>query len=85
LAGALSWSEFGYVASRSDPAALNEPQSVAADGAGHVFVVNTFGNDANLYSWNGSAYVFDPAFLFVWPLFCVLLGVALFVLWLIKP
>jgi DNA-binding beta-propeller fold protein YncE len=64
LGGAPTWSEFGFTPSRSDAAALNEPQGVAADGAGNVFVVNTFANDVQLYRWNAgtNTYDFDSTF-----------------------
>ena len=64
LGGSPTWSEFGFIASRADPAALNEPQGVADDAAGNVYVVNTFGNDVQLYRWNpgSGTYVYDPAF-----------------------
>ena len=56
------WTDFGYTASRSDAAALNEPQGVAADAAGNAFVVNTFANDVQLYRWSAGAYAYDAGF-----------------------
>ena len=62
LAGTPTWSELGYTASRSDFAALNEPQGVATDASGNVFVVNTFANDVNLYRYSAGSYSFDSSF-----------------------
>jgi len=64
LTGTPTWSEFGFIANRADPAALNEPQGLAVDASGNVYVVNTFGNDVNLYRWNAatSTYTYDPMF-----------------------
>src|SRR5262245_56039565 len=40
-----TWQEFGYIANRSQPDALNEPQAVAVDSTGNAYVVDTFGNE----------------------------------------
>ena len=59
-----NWNEFGYVANRSLPEALNAPQAVAVDAGGNVFVVDTFGNEVQLYRWDAGAgtYTYDPYF-----------------------
>lgn len=59
-----SWQEFGFVADRTAAAALNEPQALAVDANGHVFVADTFNNEVKLYRWNsGSAsYAYDSNF-----------------------
>jgi len=62
LAGTPTWSEFGYLSDRSLPAALNEPQALAVDANGHVFVVNTFDNEVQLYRWDGASYTYDDSF-----------------------
>jgi len=64
VAGSPAWTELGFVADRSLPEALNEPQAVAVDGAGNVYVVDTFAGEVQLYRWNPgtSTYAYDPAF-----------------------
>jgi hypothetical protein len=59
-----TWHEFGFVSTRTLPEALNEPQAVAADAMGNAYVVDTFGNEVQLYRWDASssAYTYDPAF-----------------------
>lgn len=56
------WSEFGYVADRSLPEALSEPQAVAVDGSGNAYVLDTFNNEVQLFRWSGGAYSYDPVF-----------------------
>ena len=64
LADTPTWSEFGFTASRNDEVALNEPQAVSGDVAGNVYVVDTFGNEVQLYRWNASSgsYKYDSNF-----------------------
>jgi M6 family metalloprotease-like protein len=59
-----AWTEHGFVADRKAPEALNEPQAIAADGAGNAYVVDTFGNEVQLYRFDAATggYVLDPAF-----------------------
>lgn len=57
-----TWSEFGYLADRSLPGALNEPQALAADSSGNVYVVDTFSNEVQLFHWDGANYTYDPVF-----------------------
>lgn len=59
-----TWAEFGYVEDRSIPEALNEPQAVAVDPSGNAYVVDTFGNEIQLYRWSAEsgAYSHDPRF-----------------------
>lgn len=40
-AGTATWSDFGFVATASDPAALLAPQGLAVDAAGNVFVADS--------------------------------------------
>ena len=62
LTAAPDWDHFGFVVSRSAPEALNEPQGVAGDDDGNVYVVDTFGNEVQLFHWSGAQYVHDAAF-----------------------
>lgn len=64
LGATPTWSEFGYVAVRTLPEALNEPQAIAADSTGNAYVVDTFNNEVKLYRWDASAgiYSYDPTF-----------------------
>lgn len=62
LAGAVTWGELGWVASRSAPEALNEPQGVAVDAAGNVYVVDTLGGEVQLYRPGASGYTLEPSF-----------------------
>lgn len=59
-----TFQSFGYVANPVDPAALIDPQGLAVDSTGHVYVVDARRNQANLYTWSTSAstYILDPAF-----------------------
>lgn len=64
LAGTPSFQTFGYVTDVTQPAALLDPQGIAADGNGHVYVVDARRNQVNLYTWDATTgnYVYDPAF-----------------------
>lgn len=62
LAGTPTWHEFGYIANRALPEALNEPQALAVDANGNVFVVDTFDNEVQLYRWDGASYTYDSSF-----------------------
>lgn len=59
-----TWTEFGYVADPSLPEALNEPQGVTVDTGRNAYVVDTFGNEVQLYRWDAEAavYTYDPSF-----------------------
>ena len=58
------WKEDGFVDDRTVPEALHEPQGVAVDAAGNVYVVDTFGNEVQLYRFDAAtaSYTPDPAF-----------------------
>ncbi|MBP7112899.1 MAG: nitrite reductase, copper-containing [Nitrosomonas sp.] len=55
---------FGYVADPAQPEALVDPQGIAADSNGHVYVVDVRRNQVNLYTWNpvASDYELDINF-----------------------
>lgn len=59
-----SWSEAGFIATRTDPEALSEPQGIAVDSAGNAFVVDTLAGEVQLYRFNASTntFTYDPAF-----------------------
>src|SRR6185369_389611 len=59
-----SWSEAGFVAARTDPEALSEPQGIAVDSAGNAFVVDTLAGEVQLYRWNAasSTFTYDSTF-----------------------
>jgi DNA-binding beta-propeller fold protein YncE len=44
-----TWNEFGFVANRAAPEALNEPQGIAIDAAGHAYVIDTANGEVQLY------------------------------------
>ncbi|MBK6799529.1 MAG: NHL repeat-containing protein [Acidobacteria bacterium] len=60
----ISWQEFGYLADRSAPDALKEPQGVAVDSSNNVYVVDTYNNQVRLYRWNAtsSSFIYDATF-----------------------
>ena len=64
LSGTPVWNEFGYIADRTLPEALTFPQGVAVDSVGHAYVIDTFGNEVQLYRWDAAAstYTYEPAF-----------------------
>jgi M6 family metalloprotease-like protein len=64
LKGIPIWNELGYIVDRSQSQALNEPQGVAVDASGNVYIVDTFGNEVELYRWNSvtETYTYDANF-----------------------
>jgi sugar lactone lactonase YvrE len=62
LTRSYSFREFGYIADRNDAAALTDPQAIAVDGAGNVYVVNTLKGNVKCYSWSGSGYALSTTF-----------------------
>lgn len=64
LAPAPAFTEHGYLADRAAPAALKEPQAIAVDASGNVFVADTYNHQVKLYRWNTgtSTYVYDASF-----------------------
>ncbi len=62
LTGSYTFTEQGYLADRSDPNALTDPQAIAADAAGNVYVVNTLAGNVKLYTWNGGTYTISATF-----------------------
>lgn len=64
LAGTPTFQSFGHVADPAHADALIDPQGLAADGAGNVYVVDARRNQVNRYAWNGtnSTYQLDANF-----------------------
>jgi DNA-binding beta-propeller fold protein YncE len=62
LTGSYTFAEHGYFADRSNPAALTDPQGIAADADGNVYVVNTLVGEVKLYRPSGQSYALDPEF-----------------------
>ncbi|OED37788.1 hypothetical protein AB833_22435 [Chromatiales bacterium (ex Bugula neritina AB1)] len=64
LPAVAPWQEFGFVADRTLDNALNEPQAMAVDSTGNVFVLDTFNNEVKLYRWisSGQGYSLDLTF-----------------------
>ena len=64
LPGSPAWTYFGYVADSTLPQALVDPQGVAVDSAGNVYVVDTRQNEVQLFIWDAgtSNYVYAPGF-----------------------
>lgn len=58
------WTIIGEVSDRSAAAAMNEPQGVAVDGAGNIFVADTFNNQARLFRYDAGtdSYAIDTSF-----------------------
>lgn len=56
--------EHAFIADRSNAAALKEPQAIAVDGSGNVFIADTYNHQVKLYRWNGGTmtYTYDPSF-----------------------
>lgn len=59
-----AWTIIGEVADRASADALNEPQGIATDAAGNIFVADTFNNQARLYRYHPDAdtYSLDRSF-----------------------
>ena len=59
-----AWASFGFVASDSDPDALLEPQGIAVDADGNVFVADTFHGIVRMYAYDAAhdAYSLDGTF-----------------------
>jgi sugar lactone lactonase YvrE len=59
-----TWSDFGFVANRTLPESLNEPQAVAVDAAGNAYAVDTNGREVQLYRYDvgTDSYTYDAAF-----------------------
>jgi hypothetical protein len=64
LLGSPVWTDYGFVGTRSAANALNEPQGIAVDASGNVYVVDTYNQQVKLYRWNAgtSTYDYDNAF-----------------------
>jgi M6 family metalloprotease-like protein len=60
--GSYAFTDVGFVADMSDPAALIDPQALAADAAGNVFVVNTLGGEVQAYTFIGGNYLLNASF-----------------------
>ncbi len=56
------WTEFAYVADRTAAAALAEPQALAVNAVGDVYVVDTFHNEVKLYRRSSDTYRLDTDF-----------------------
>jgi M6 family metalloprotease-like protein len=54
--GPHTYTEFGFVADRTAPEALTDPQGIAVDAAGNVYVANTLTGNVKWYAWNGGNY-----------------------------
>jgi M6 family metalloprotease-like protein len=61
---APTFTTFGYVADSSLPEALVDPQGVAVDSAGNVYVVDTRQNEVQRFQWDDVAgnYTYVPGF-----------------------
>jgi len=55
---------FGFVSDANAADALIDPEGIAADATGHIYVVDARRNQVNLYTWNAmsSNYVYDSNF-----------------------
>jgi DNA-binding beta-propeller fold protein YncE len=64
LAASPAFRSFGYVADTTSPSALFDPQGMAVDRAGHVYVVDAKRNQVNLYTWSpgSGTYELDSTF-----------------------
>lgn len=64
LAGTPMFQSFGQINDPADPAALFDPQGLAADTSGNVYVVDARRNQVLLFRWSASTstYVADLAF-----------------------
>src|ERR1043166_3113641 len=55
LTATPTFQTFAFVSDTSQPDALIDPQGIAADVAGNVYVVDARKNQVNLYSWNAAS------------------------------
>jgi sugar lactone lactonase YvrE len=62
LAGSYSFAEHGFVADRTDPAALVDPMGVASDGSGNLYVANTRAGELQHYTLSGGSYTLQGTF-----------------------
>ena len=62
--GSVAWSEFGNSVSPADPGALLEPQGLAVDASGNVYVSDTFHNRVRLFRYDATSdsYAEDSTF-----------------------
>ena len=59
LSGTPTFQSFGFVADSAQSDALIDPQGLAADGNGHVYVVDARRNQVNLYTWNSTTSTYE--------------------------
>jgi M6 family metalloprotease-like protein len=62
VSGTYTFNEAGFVADSNKPEALVDPQAIAADGAGNVYVVNTLHGEVQAYTFGFANYTLDPSF-----------------------
>lgn len=64
LPGTPTWTYFGHVADSTLPEALVDPQGVAVDSAGNVYVVDRRQNEVQMFAWDSRSgnYVYTPGF-----------------------
>jgi sugar lactone lactonase YvrE len=62
LTGSYAFTEHGFVSDASSPNALTDPQGIAADASGNVYVVSTLKGEVKAYSWNGGNYQLSTSF-----------------------
>jgi len=64
LSGTPTFQSFGFVSDITKPEALIDPEGLAADTMGHVYVADARKNQVNLYTWNAmsSTYEYDSNF-----------------------
>jgi DNA-binding beta-propeller fold protein YncE len=62
LAGSYMFSESGYIPDRTDPDSLTDPQAIAADSQGNVYVANTLAGNVRLYLWDSGSYKISAVF-----------------------
>ncbi len=56
VTGTCVYAGQGYVSDRGAPEALNDPEALAADAAGNVYVVNTLQGNVKFYPWSAGGY-----------------------------
>ena len=64
LLGSPTWNDFGFVGDRTAVDALKEPQGLAVDATGNIYVADTYNHQVKLYRWNGasSTFAYDASF-----------------------